>query len=64
VAPDCWELGVTALVAGFMSGMAGNVTAFTTVWTYDIYKPFIRKDAGGTPTMFRWVGGVRFLECS
>jgi SSS family solute:Na+ symporter len=31
-------LGVTALIAGFMSGMAGNITAFSTVWTYDIYK--------------------------
>ncbi|MGB8062718.1 MAG: sodium:solute symporter family protein [Candidatus Sulfotelmatobacter sp.] len=43
--PGLLGLGVTALVAGFMSGMAGNVTAFTTVWTYDIYKPFIRKAA-------------------
>jgi SSS family solute:Na+ symporter len=43
--PGLLGLGVTALVAGFMSGMAGNVTAFTTVWTYDIYKPFIRKEA-------------------
>src|SRR3984893_7817151 len=34
-------LGVTALIAGFMSGMAGNVSAFTTVWTYDIYRPLI-----------------------
>jgi SSS family solute:Na+ symporter len=34
--PGLLGLGVTALVAGFMSGMAGNVTAFTTVWTYDI----------------------------
>jgi SSS family solute:Na+ symporter len=38
-------LGVTALVAGFMAGMAGNVSAFATVWTYDIYRPFIRKTA-------------------
>src|SRR6266849_1000022 len=27
-------LGLTALLASFMSGMAGNVTAFNTVWTY------------------------------
>jgi SSS family solute:Na+ symporter len=32
-------LGLTALLASFMSGMAGNVTAFNTVWTYDIYSP-------------------------
>src|ERR1700744_5900796 len=38
-------LGLTALLASFMSGMAGNVTAFNTVWTYDIYKAYIRRDA-------------------
>lgn len=36
-------LGLTALLASFMSGMAGNVTAFTTVWTYDIYQAYIYK---------------------
>jgi solute:Na+ symporter, SSS family len=35
-------LGLTALLASFMSGMAGNVTAFNTVWTYDIYQSYIR----------------------
>ncbi len=35
-------LGVTALLASFMSGMAGNVSAFNTVWTYDIYQSYIR----------------------
>ena len=39
--PGLLGLGITALIAGFMSGMAGNVSAFTTVWTYDIYRPFI-----------------------
>ncbi len=38
-------LGLTALIASFMSGMAGNVTAFNTVWTYDIYQSYIRPDA-------------------
>ena len=38
-------LGITALLASFMSGMAGNVTAFNTVWTYDIYQSYIRRDA-------------------
>jgi SSS family solute:Na+ symporter len=37
-------LGLTALLASFMSGMAGNVTAFNTVWTYDIYRAYIRPD--------------------
>jgi SSS family solute:Na+ symporter len=41
--PGLLGLGVTALIAGFMSGMAGNVSAFATVWTYDIYQPYIRK---------------------
>src|SRR5438094_4823106 len=35
-------LGLTALLASFMSGMAGNVTAFNTVWTYDLYQSHIR----------------------
>jgi solute:Na+ symporter, SSS family len=38
-------LGLTALFASFMSGMAGNVTAFNTVWTYDIYQAYIRNGA-------------------
>jgi len=42
--PGLLGLGITALIAGFMSGMAGNVSAFTTVWTYDIYRAFIKKD--------------------
>src|SRR3954469_14353556 len=43
--PGLLGLGITALIAGFMSGMAGNVTAFSTVWTYDIYRALIRKNA-------------------
>ena len=43
--PGLMGLGITALMAGFMSGMAGNVSAFATVWTYDIYRPFFRKQA-------------------
>ena len=43
--PGLLGLGITALIAGFMSGMAGNVSAFTTVWTYDIYRALIKKDA-------------------
>jgi SSS family solute:Na+ symporter len=47
-------LGLTALMASFMSGMAGNVTAFNTVWTYDIYQSYITKDA--TDAHLLWVG--------
>src|SRR5271155_2680956 len=43
--PGLLGLGITALIAGFMSGMAGNVSAFSTVWTYDIYKALIKKTA-------------------
>jgi SSS family solute:Na+ symporter len=43
--PGLLGLGITALIAGFMSGMAGNVTAFATVWTYDIYRPYFKKQA-------------------
>ena len=38
-------VGITALVASFMSGMAGNVTAFNTVWTYDLYQRWFKPDA-------------------
>ena len=44
-APGLLGLGVTALLAGFMSGMAGNISAFATVWTYDIYRALIKKNA-------------------
>jgi SSS family solute:Na+ symporter len=43
--PGLLGLGITALIAGFMSGMAGNVSAFATVWTYDIYRATINKNA-------------------
>jgi SSS family solute:Na+ symporter len=47
-------LGLTALLASFMSGMAGNVTAFNTVWTYDIYQAYIHKN--GTDAHYLWMG--------
>ncbi|MEO6238558.1 MAG: sodium:solute symporter family protein, partial [Vicinamibacterales bacterium] len=43
--PGMLGLGLTALLASFMSGMAGNVTAFNTVWTYDIYQAYLNKNA-------------------
>ena len=49
-------LGITALLASFMSGMAGNVTAFTTVWTYDIYEAYINKNA--SDKHYLWMGRV------
>ncbi len=47
-------LGLTALLASFMSGMAGNVTAFNTVWTYDLYQSYINKN--GTDAHYLWMG--------
>jgi SSS family solute:Na+ symporter len=52
--PGILGLGLTALMASFMSGMAGNVTAFNTVWTYDIYQSYIKKDASDEHLL--WVG--------
>ncbi len=54
--PGLLGLGITALIAGFMSGMAGNVSAFATVWTYDFYRPFLRKSATDAHyvSMGRW----------
>jgi SSS family solute:Na+ symporter len=49
-------LGLTALLASFMSGMAGNVTAFNTVWTYDIYQSHIRR--GASDQHYLWMGRI------
>ncbi|HEU5457025.1 MAG TPA: sodium:solute symporter family protein [Terracidiphilus sp.] len=55
-------LGLTALLASFMSGMAGNVTAFNTVFTYDLYQSYIHKGASDRHylNVGRWatVGGI------
>jgi SSS family solute:Na+ symporter len=47
-------LGLTALLASFMSGMAGNITAFNTVWTYDIYKAYVNPTA--SDRHYLWMG--------
>ncbi len=54
--PGLLGLGITALIAGFMAGMAGNVSAFATVWTYDLYRAFIKPDADDAHyvAMGRW----------
>ncbi|MGE5611685.1 MAG: sodium:solute symporter family protein, partial [Bacillota bacterium] len=49
-------LGLTALMASFMSGMAGNVTAFNTVWTYDIYQSYIAP--GKSDRHYLWMGRI------
>jgi SSS family solute:Na+ symporter len=61
--PGLLGLGVTALIAGFMSGMAGNVSAFSTVWTYDIYGAFLNKKASDRHyvSMGRWCTFVGVL---
>ena len=62
--PGLLGLGITALIAGFMSGMAGNVSAFSAVWTYDIYRPLLRQRAtdGEMLRVGRWstILGVLF----
>ncbi len=54
--PGLVGLGVTALIAGFMAGMAGNVSAFSTVWTYDIYRAYLKPKASDRHyvAMGRW----------
>ncbi len=61
--PGLLGLGITALVAGFMSGMAGNVSAFSTVWTYDLYSAYLKKDATDKDyvAMGRWSTVVGML---
>ncbi|MDR3750055.1 MAG: Na+/galactose cotransporter [Terracidiphilus sp.] len=57
--PGLLGLGITALIAGFMSGMAGNISAFSTVWTYDLYKPLINKK--GTDSHYVMVGRLSIV---
>jgi SSS family solute:Na+ symporter len=61
--PGLLGLGITALIAGFMSGMAGNVSAFTTVWTYDIYRALFNKKASDAHyvSMGRWTTVIGVL---
>lgn len=47
-------IGLTAMLASFMSGMAGNITAFNTVWTYDIYQSYIAPNK--SDKHYLWVG--------
>jgi SSS family solute:Na+ symporter len=47
-------LGLCALLASFMSGMAGNTTAFNTVWTYDIYQSYLVPN--GSDQHYLWMG--------
>ncbi len=54
--PGLVGLGITALLAGFMAGQAGNVSAFNTVWTYDLYRVLIKRDASDAHLV--WVGRV------
>ncbi len=58
-APGLLGLGVTALLAGFMSGMAGNISAFATVWTYDIYRSVIKKN--GTDRHYLTMGRISIV---
>jgi len=54
--PGLLGLGVTAMIAGFMSGMAGNVSAFATVWTYDVYRALLYRNGSDAHylNMGRW----------
>ena len=57
--PGLLGLALTALLASFMSGMAGNVTAFNTVWTYDLYQAYIAPNRA-TPTTCGWAAWSRW----
>ena len=61
--PGLLGLGVTAMIAGFMSGMAGNVSAFATVWTYDVYRPLLSQNASDHHylNMGRWCSIIGVL---
>ena len=54
--PGLLGLALTALLASFMSGMAGNVTAFNTVFTYDLYQAYFVQ--GKSDQHYFWTGKV------
>jgi solute:Na+ symporter, SSS family len=56
--PGLLGLALTALLASFMSGMAGNVTAFNTVWTYDLYQAFFARTKA-TSIISGWANSSR-----
>jgi SSS family solute:Na+ symporter len=57
--PGLIGLGVTALLAGFMAGQAGNISAFNTVWTYDIYQSLFNRKASSKHLL--WMGRAATL---
>lgn len=57
--PGMLGIGLAALMASFMSGMAGNVTAFNTVWTYDIYQSYLHP--GATDRHYLWMARMATL---
>jgi len=57
--PGLIGLGITALLAGFMAGQAGNISAFNTVWTYDIYQSLFNRKASSKHLL--WMGRVATL---
>ena len=61
--PGLLGLGITALIAGFMSGMAGNVSAFATVWTYDIYRALYPQERHRRALRERWAAGAPSWAC-
>jgi SSS family solute:Na+ symporter len=57
--PGLIGIGLTALMAGFMSGMSGNITAFSTVWTDDIYKTYVNRKASDRHLV--WMGRISVI---
>jgi SSS family solute:Na+ symporter len=57
--PGLIGLGLTALMAGFMSGMSGNITAFSTVWTDDLYKTYVNPEASDKHLV--WMGRLSVI---
>jgi SSS family solute:Na+ symporter len=57
--PGLIGLGITALLAGFMAGQAGNISAFNTVWTYDIYQSLFNRKASSKHLL--WMGRAATL---
>jgi SSS family solute:Na+ symporter len=58
--PTMLGLGLTALAASLMSGLAANVSAFSAIWTGDIYRTYLRKNA--SDEHYLWMGRVSAIS--
>ena len=59
--PALLGIGVTAITASLMSGLAANASGFASIWTEEIYRPFLRPS--GLESHYITVGRMATVVC-